>query len=310
MIKKLFLILASIAVLIVVVSQAPSSFPTERFDIPVESGDSISSVANELSERGVIRSKILFKASAVILSINKGILAGDYRFNYPQNAISIAYRMVHGHQGQSRIRITIPEGTNVFDMAYIYQKSLPNFSAPRFVSLAKKYEGYLYPDTYYFFENAKAEDIITTMKDNFDKKIATIQSDIDESGKTLEEILIMSSLVEKEAYADESRKIIAGILWKRIDEGMPLQVDAPFYYITGKAGGYTLDDLKIDSPYNTYIHKGLPVAPISNPSLDTIIDTLEPMNTKYYYYLTGNDGVMRYAETFAGHIENKNLYLR
>lgn len=308
--KKVFISIFVFFIFLLVIMQAPSDFPEGKFNFTIEKGTSLSEITKELKSKNIISSGYLFKVFTIVLSRADGVLAGDYRFNYPQSSLSIAYRMVNGHQGQSKVRVTIPEGTNVFDMAYIFQKSLTDFNSPRFVSLAKKYEGYLYPDTYYFFENVKADEIILTMKDNFDKKISTIEEEIKTSGKSIEDIIIMASLVEKETYADESRRIVAGILWKRIDEGMPLQVDAPFYYITGKAGGYTLDDLKIDSPYNTYTNKGLPIAPISNPSIATIIDTLKPKETKYYFYLTDKKGNMRYAETFAGHIENKNLYLR
>lgn len=295
---------------IIVLSQPPESFPSERFDIHIQKGSSISSVAQDLYDHGAISSPFLFKLSAVLLSKNRGIHAGDYRFTEEQNTIRIAFRMVKGHQGQPKIRVVIPEGTNVYDMAYIYLKNLSDFNAPRFVSLAHEYEGYLYPDTYYFFANAKPEEIIDTMRDNFDEKIKTIEKELTAFGKPLEDVVIMASLVEKEAYADESRKIIAGILWRRLDIGMPLQVDAPFYYTTGKNGGFTYDDLKVDTPYNTYINKGLPIGPISNPSIATIRDTIEPAKTNYLFYLTGNDGVMRYATTYDVHLTNKNTYLK
>ena len=289
---------------------APKAFPAEPFTINVPKGTSVHDLATELKEKNIIKSKILFKANVLVLSMNTGIKAGDYRFNYSQGVSSVAYRMVKGKQGQEKVRVVIPEGTNVSDMAFIYLKSLSDFNAARFVSLAKRYEGYLYPDTYYFLENARPEEIIRTMRDNFNKKLITIENELKAFGKPLEEIITMASLVEKETYADENRKIVAGILWKRIADEMPLQVDAPFYYITGKKGGFTLDDLKIESPYNTYLNKGLPAGPISNPSVATILDTINPKNTPYYYYLTGRDGKMRYAKSFDGHIANRNMYLR
>ncbi|MEK7463870.1 MAG: endolytic transglycosylase MltG [Patescibacteria group bacterium] len=305
-----FIILALCTLALIVISQPPKNFPTQRFDIHVQKGDTISSVANNLYGEQAISSKFFFKALSIILSKNRGIFAGDYRFTEKQNLFRIAYRMAKGHQGQPKIRIVIPEGTNVYDMAYIFLRSLSDFNAPRFVSLAHDYEGYLYPDTYYFLANAKPEEIIRTMRENFNDKVTTIEKEIIAFKRPLGEIVVMASLVEKEAYADESRRIISGILWKRLAKGMALQVDAPFYYTTGKAGGFTLDDLRVDSPYNTYTNKGLPIAPISNPSLATILDTVTPIETPYWFYLTGNDGVMRYASTFDGHLANKNTYLK
>ncbi len=310
--KKITFILVVIFILSLVVLSEPSSdFPQNRFDISIENGDSISKVAEDMYEKGVIRSRLLFKISALVISKNKGIQAGDYRFNYPQNSIAIAKRMVYGEQGQTKVRVTIPEGTNSYDIAFILLKVIPDFNAPKFISLAEKYEGSLYPDTYYFFENVKSEQIISTMVGNFDKKISTIKEEIDAFGKPLKDVINMASIVEKESTSDEKTKqIVAGILWKRLEDDMHLQVDAPFYYITKKAGGYTFDDLKIESPYNTYLYKGLPKGPISNPSVETILATVTPIETDYWFYLTGSDGEMRYAVTFDKHIENKNRYLK
>lgn len=309
--KNIAFIVICIGILtVIVISQPPRDFPLKTFNIHVQKGDSISSVTTDLQDKNVINSPIFFKILTVIISKNHGIFAGDYRFTAPQNAINIAYRMVKGHQGQPKVRIVIPEGTNVYDMAYIYLKNLSDFNAPRFVSLAQKYEGYLYPDTYYFLANAKPEEIIKTMRENFNTKIKTLDKEIKAFNKPLNDIIIMASLIEKETNADESRKIVAGILWKRLKNNMPLQVDAPFYYITGKAGGFTLDDLKIKSPYNTYTNKGLPIAPISNPSLATIFDTIKPIETSYYFYLNGSDGAIHYATTFDGHLNNKYIYLK
>ncbi len=147
------------------------------------------------------------------------------------------------------------------------------------------------------------------MRANFDKKISTLTLDTKPGGRTLKDIIIMASIVEEEARGLEDKKIVAGILWKRLDDNMLLQVDAPFYYLTAKKGSFTLDDLKIDSPYNTYLYKGLTKGPISNPGLESIMAAINPVKTKYYFYLTGKDGKMRYASTYDGHIQNKNIYL-
>ena len=177
-ILKYFIGLVGIILLGVIFISLPNEAIFKPMDITVSKGESISGVADELYDGKLINSRLLFKVAAVILSSNRGIQAGDYRFNYPQNTVAIARRMVNGDQMQTKVRVTIPEGTNVEDMAYIYLKSLSGFNAARFVSLAKRYEGYLYPDTYYFLENASPEEIIRTMRDNFDKKISTISEEI------------------------------------------------------------------------------------------------------------------------------------
>ena len=122
----------------------------------------------------------------------------------------------------------------------------------------------------------------------------------------------MASLIEEEARTEETRRIIAGILWKRLDKGMLLQVDSAFAFVNGEKDSkdLSLDDLKIESPYNTYLHKGLTPTPISNPGLDAIKATVEPIATKYYFYLSDDDGNMHYAVTHDEHVANKFIYLR
>jgi UPF0755 protein len=148
------------------------------------------------------------------------------------------------------------------------------------------------------------------MRARFDEKIKGAEDEIASFKKSLKDVIIMASIVEKETYNDETRRIVAGILWKRLEKGMALQVDAPFYYITGKPGNFSQADLKIDSPYNTYKYVGLPKGPISNPGLSTIIDTVTPLQTPYWFYLTDKKGEMRFAETYEGHLNNINKYLR
>ena len=298
------------ALFIIVISQPPADFPSRALDIKVAKGSSIASVADDLYNKNIIASKLFFKFGAAVISFNKGVLAGDYRFTEKQSAIRVAYRMVKGEQGLERVKVTIPEGTNVYDMAAIFLKKLPDFNAPRFVSLALPYEGYLFPDTYYFLENVESEEIIKTMENNFNNQIKSLDKEIMSSNRLLKDIITMASIVEEEANNTEDRRVVAGILWKRLKDGMLLQVDPPFYYITGKTNGVTYNDLKIDSPYNTYKYKGLPKGPISNPGLEAIKATLSPVSTSYYFYLTGKDGIMRYAEIYDGHLANKNIYLK
>lgn len=294
----------------VIASIPPKNFPNGQIDVHISDNSSLSIISDGLANKNIIKSPFLFKIGVVIFGGQKGLFAGDYRFTKPQNSLIVAYRMVKGHQGLPKVKITIPEGTNSYDMAYLYLTKFPNFNAPKFLALALQNEGYLFPDTYYFLSNVKPEEVIKTMRNNFNAKTLSIKSYIESSDKILDEIIIMASIVEEEAKSSEDRRMVAGILWKRLKEGIPLQVDPPFYYITGKTNGVTYDDLKIDSPYNTYRNKGLPKGPISNPGLDAILATLKPIESTHYFYLTGRDGEMKYADTFDGHIRNKNVYLK
>jgi UPF0755 protein len=144
----------------------------------------------------------------------------------------------------------------------------------------------------------------------FDGEIGSIRKEIDVSGKSLKDIVTMASIVEREASSSNDRKIIAGILWKRLKTGMALQADATFFYVLATSTrALTLDNLKMDSPYNSYAHKGLPPTPIGSPGLDTILATLRPTATSYWFYLAGKDGVTHYAATLEGHNANSAKYL-
>lgn len=299
-----------IFIMFVASSIAPSNFPKGQIDVHIPTSTSLTSISESLADQNIITSPFMFKVAVVIFGGQRGLFAGDYRFTGPQSVIRVAYRMVKGNQGLPRIKVTIPEGTNVYDMAYIYLTKIRNFNAPRFVSLALQHEGYLFPDTYNFLSNVKSEEVIKTMRNNFNEKIKTLESDIENSDKIMEEIIIMASIVEEEANNDEDRKIVAGILWKRIEEGIRLQVDPPFYYIKSIKGNVTFNDLKIDSPYNTYKYKGLPKGPISNPGMGAISAAIKPISSKYYFYLTGKDGIMRYGVTYDDHLNNIKKYLR
>jgi len=207
-------------------------------------------------------------------------------------------RFTKGEFGFKPVKVTVAEGLTVKKIAELLG-DFENFDKKEFLEKTGKLEGYLFPDTYLFLPFAETEQIIGTMTDNFKKKAGDVGKDI----------VIMASLIEKEVPDSDDRKIVSGILWKRLKLGMALQVDAVFPYITGKQK-VLLDDLKIDSPYNTYLHKGLPPGPIANPGLDAIIAARNPQETSYLYYLSGNDGKTHFAKTFSEHLRNKEKYLR
>jgi UPF0755 protein len=196
-------------------------------------------------------------------------------------------------------------------MARLLVKDIAGFDGQRFLELAKPQEGYLFPDTYFFYENIRPEQVIEAMRNNFDNQTKKLTLKMTFSGRSLEDVIKMASIVEEEANLSEVRRTIAGILWKRIENNMPLQVDAPFFYLLGKTSAeLTKNDLAMNSPYNLYKNKGLPPTPISNPGLETIEDVLNPINTKYWFYLSDSKGDTYYAETHDGHIANKAKYIK
>jgi UPF0755 protein len=139
------------------------------------------------------------------------------------------------------------------------------------------------------------------MESNFKEKAGDVEP----------EIIVMASILEKEALTPEDKKIVSGILWKRLETGMLLQVDAVFMYIMGKkSSDLTLGDLKIDSPYNTYLYKGLPPSPICNPGIESIEASLNPTASSYWYYLSDKNLNIHFAKNFDEHKLNKAEYLR
>lgn len=314
--KRHILWLASFALAVCIVGgyrflfSPPADFPLGS-TIVIPQAMSAPAVARELAETHVIAHPTLLQLLLRISGKSDTIQAGSYRFQTPQNLFTVAYRIVTGAYDVPALRITFPEGTTARDMAALVAETFPNISAEAFLKVTEPYEGYLFPDTYFFSPTASAEDIITTMRENFDTKIAAFFWDIKASGHSLSDIVILASLLEKEARSDEVRRVVSGILWKRLGLDMPLQVDAVFGYIFGRnTYSPSLADLKVDSPYNTYTHIGLPPGPINNPGLDALEAALHPTKTDYLYYLTDKDGVMHYATTYAAHQANQRKYLK
>ena len=208
------------------------------------------------------------------------------------------------------VRVTFIEGITVQKAATQIASAFSTISIAEFISAGQPYEGYLFPDTYLFLQSADADSIVKTMRANFETKIAPLSAQINASGHSLSDIVIMASLVEKEARTSVNRRIVAGILWHRLALGMPLQVDAVFGYIFNRdTYSPSFADLKTESPYNLYLHKGLPPTPIDNPGLDSLDAAISPTKTNYLYYLTGSDNLMHYASTYAAHQANQRKYL-
>jgi UPF0755 protein len=223
-------------------------------------------------------------------------------------------KMIHGGEfGLIAKKITIPEGTSSFEIAKILQKELPAFKSEDFINeiQSNKYEGYLFPDTYFLTPNTKSSDAILMMRENFARQIQDYEGDILKSKKSLNDLVIVASIIEDEANGSlEAKRIVSGILWKRLRLDMPLQVDSPFQYYNGK-NSYTLTktDLKDDNEYNTYVNKGLPPTAITNPGIDSLRASIAPTQTEYLYFLSDKHGGMHYAKNFEEHKRNRELYL-
>ena len=288
----------------------PNNFSTKE-TIVIESGVPLGEVAVSLKEKNIIRSVTFFKACIFFLGEDSDVKQGSYSFATPVNSCAVASRFLRGDFGIPLIKITIPEGASNYVIADIVSKKLTQFNKEQFLLKAKNDEGYLFPETYFFPETATEDDIIIALHNEFLRRITLFDQLIFDSKKTLRDVVIMASIIEKEAQTPEDQALVSGILWKRIEMNMPLQIDAPFYYLLGKTSkDITQDDLWLDSPYNTYRRKGLPIGPIGNPGEVALLAAINPKASSYLYYLSDKNGIIHYATTFEEHKKNKLRYLK
>lgn len=292
-----------------VLLSAPASFPKGE-KISIKEGMTLNQISALLEKNNAIRSPFLFEALVILRTGEEGVIAGEYFLYEPINVFDLSARLTQGLFGIEKIRITFPEGSTTADMAAILSKNIPTFDYELFFSLAKEKEGYLFPDTYFFFSNVGAKQVVENMRENFDMRILGIEEKIKASGRSLEDIVIMASLIERETNTEKDRRLVSSVLWNRIDADMLLQVDAVFGYIMDKTTfELTVEDLRIDSPHNTYKHKGLPISPIANPGIDSLKAAASPTPTEYMFFLSDRNGKMYYAIDFEGHKKNRVLYL-
>jgi len=276
----------------------------------VNNGDSLTTVSNKLYKNGYTNFPFVFKYVFKITEPASTAKSGTYYLKDVTSLFQLSHRIATADFQVELMKVTIPEGQNVFQTAEILKDKLPNFDEDTFLDISKNSEGFLFPDTYLFSPNQSEQEIYDVMIETYNKKVGDLFDTYDVKDEIKRyKILILASIVEEEASKFEDRKMIAGVLNNRLKIDMPLQVDVTFQYINGKNSyQLTTEDLKNDSPYNTYVNKGLPPTPISNPSLDAITAVLDPEESDYLYFLSSKSGVIYYAQTFEQHKENKRKY--
>jgi len=300
----------------------PVSYSGEDHLFEIEKGESVAQIAKNLKEADLIKSEFAFKFYARLVP-NSYLQAGSHTLSPDMTVGEVFYTLTAGQAGS--INVTIPEGWTIEQIAdrlaarnivtkddfitatnEIYDYS---FLANR--PKGKNLEGFLFPDTYNFGANQSAEKIVITMLDNFAKKSPAELSDGRKyNGLNNYQLVIMASLVEEEGRNAEERKMIAGVLYNRLNNGIGLGVDATIRYLTNNwTGPITKQDLDIDSPYNTRKYRGLPPTPIANAGTESLEAAINPTDSDYFYYLTGNDGMTYYAKTLDEHNLNKARYL-
>ncbi len=293
----------------------------------VSKGDSASDIAQNLMNQGFIKDEFIFRLHVWEKNLRK-LQAGKYAVSPNMTPAHIADMMENGQVYYNYVKVTIPEGFTVSDIQErlvkanfldTSEKDISTFVvgdfSKRYDFLANipantKLEGYLFPDTYQFERGVSSEFVIQKMLDTFGQKLSLVlRQEAVNQGKSIHDIIIMASIIEREVRTGDDMKTVSGILWKRMRIGMPLQADATVSYVVGKQV-LSFDDLKIDSPYNTYRNKGLPIGPISNPGLQAIQAALEPIDSDYLFYLSKPDGTTVFSRTLKEHNIAKATYLR
>ena len=274
----------------------------------VKKGDSVFQIGQNLEQRGFIKNKYLFNLYVLASGKQSKLQAGEYVLSSSMSISKISQKLISGNIAKEII--TILEGWNLRDIGWYFENK-GMFQAEELYEMTEL-EGYLFPDTYEINRGASLEEIIKKMTDNFNKKLTPeLIEDIQKQEKTVSEIVIIASLLEKEIQTLEDKKMVAGVLLNRLQVGMPLQIDATITYITKKqTTNISKEDTQIDSPYNTYRYTGLPLGPICNPGMESIKAAIYPQLNSYWYYLSTPEGETIFNKTLEEHNIAKAKYLK
>ena len=328
MMRKLIYIFLTVAALVFILMfyfwwriRTPFSAVGEKIIFKVEKGQSAKTIAENLKNADLIDETFIFRLYVFLALGQYALKTGDYELSPKMPVRDIADTIVIG--GVNEVLITIPEGftlrqieDRLIDAKLAQKGEIINFKftvAPPILNDKPKtasLEGYLFPDTYRFFKDTLPSDIVSKMVANFESKLTPeLKIAMSNSGRGVYENMTMASLIEKEVKNDSDRKIVSGILWKRLANKIPFQVDATLIYITGRKEIVDADK-KINSPYNTYYYRGLPKGPIANPGLSAIGAAVFPESSPYWYYLSAKSGETIFSRTLEEHNRNRAIYLK
>jgi UPF0755 protein len=289
---------------------ANSSDSTPKIFV-VKQGEGVRAIANNLKAEGLIKDPIVFFLLAREQGLDKQIQAGDFRLNASMNASQIANNLTHGTLD---IWVTIPEGLRAEEIADILKTKVPSFKEVWRQTLDEN-EGYLFPDTYLIPRDADINLVLSLFKNNFQQKYNSVKAT-----KTTElsdaDTIKVASIIEREAVYAEDRPLVASVIMNRLNIGMVLGADPTVMYALGFQADtktwwkkdLTIDDLAINSLYNTRKNPGLPPTAISNPGLSAIEAALKPASTNYLYYFSDKQGHLHFATTLEGHNANIKKY--
>lgn len=290
---------------------AKTSQSSVTFVVP--KGQAVSIIGQRLVEVGLIRHPLVFRAVVWKYKLAGKLQAGTFELQASQTPLQIAESLT---EGTNDVWITIKEGWRREEIADLVGSQLPDFDKKAFLEASDGLEGQLFPDTYLIPKQITPEALVELLTSTFATKVLDPNVDLlRHSTEETKNTLILASLVEREALGTGQMKLVASILQKRLDIGMPLQVDATLQYAKGFDGKTwwptpLAADREIVSPFNTYLNPGLPPTPICNPSASAFVAALSPEPTDYLFYLHAPDGKMYPAKTLEEHNANIAKYLR
>jgi len=292
--------------------QTGTALPAEGARVVVREGDSMSAIAARLRRAGVVRSALVFRLWARVRGLDRGLQPGQYRFAGTLRLTDVIEALAAGGE---RREVTIPEGLTAREVAHLLDQRGYG-SAESFLCLAEdpefllaagvpgaQLEGYLFPDTYRFSETVSAGEILGAMVRRFHERFgAAHHRRAAARGMSVNEIVTLASIIEKETAVTAERPLVAAVFHNRLRLGMPLQSDPTVIYATADfTGDLTRADLVRPSPYNTYVTIGLPPGPIANPGQAAIEAALAPADGPYLYFVSKNDGSHVFSVTLAEH---------
>ena len=308
-------------------------------------GSTTREIAAKLESEALISRAFFFELYVYFKKSGHKVQAGTYTLSPSMSIVEIVGKLTTGEVVQNEVKLTVIEGWTMSEIAEALEASglvrardflklTPTPFSEEFEFLQEVprgyflLEGYLFPDTYILEREATPEEIARKMIANFDKKLtADLRQKITDQSKTIRQIVILASIIEQEVgrsvkrgtklgeseleKLEQERRLVSSVFWNRLELGKSLESDATISYITGRQGSSraTLEETKINSPYNTDRYVGLPPGPLSNPSLDSIMDAVAPADTEYLFFLTAADGTAYFARTLEEHIVNRNKYL-
>lgn len=283
----------------------------------VKQGMAASEIAVALHSKGLIKSAPLFRALVLAQGLDNSLQAGEYAFTKNMKPQQIITMLAKGEVAYRQF--TIPEGFTIEQIAKLLEDK-KFVSGAKFKEAARKYapydfmagsenisynaEGFLFPDTYRVSRGISEEELLRMLVDQFNVKLSPeMRSRAAERGLSVREVIILASLVEKEAQVEKDRPVIAGVFLNRIKKSMPLQSCATIQYILGyPKAELTIQDTEIPSPYNTYQNPSLPPGPIANPGIASINAVLYPAETEYLYFVADKNGNHHFSKTYEEHL--------